>query len=400
MRGARAAALEDGQREFGGREAGGHDPGYMPPMESAVDATYADAVRRALLGWYDADARALPWRVGPAARAAGVRPDPYRVWLSEIMLQQTTVPHATPYFLRFTERWPTVVALARAEDAEVMSAWAGLGYYARARNLLACARAVAAEHAGVLPDTEAGVRALPGVGAYTAAAVAAIAFDEATNVVDGNVERVVARLLAVETPLPRAKPELTRLAGGLVREDRPGDWAQALMDLGATVCRPRSPLCAACPLEALCGARATGAPETYPRREARRAKPRRHGVAYVLRRGEAVAVTRRPERGLLGGMAGLPTTEWREQPWDADEAVGAAPVQAAWSLAGTVEHVFTHFVLTLSVLVAEAETAPPKTRWSHTVEALPTVFRKVIATAASAASACPAPTPRPYPRPS
>jgi A/G-specific adenine glycosylase len=215
----------------------------------------AAAIRRPLLAWYDAQARLLPWRVGPAERRAGVRPDPYRVWLSEVMLQQTTTPHAAPYFLEFTRRWPTVSALAAEEDAAVMSAWAGLGYYARARNLLACARAVADGHGGVFPDTEEGLRALPGVGAYTAAAVAAIAFDRAANVVDGNVERVMARLFAMETPLPDAKPELKALAGALVTGERPGDWAQALMDLGATVCRPKEPLCERCPVAASCLAR-------------------------------------------------------------------------------------------------------------------------------------------------
>jgi A/G-specific adenine glycosylase len=213
----------------------------------------AEALRSQLLAWYDANARDLPWRVGPRAR--GVRADPYRVWLSEVMLQQTTVPHATPYFLKFTARWPTVTDLAREDDSEVMAAWAGLGYYARARNLLACARAVAFEHGGVFPDTEEGLRGLPGLGPYTAAAVAAIAFDDPTNVVDGNVERVMARLYAVETPLPEGKPELKRLAGALVRSERPGDWAQALMDLGATICLARVPRCDVCPLAARCPAR-------------------------------------------------------------------------------------------------------------------------------------------------
>jgi A/G-specific adenine glycosylase len=217
-----------------------------------------DALRSALLAWYDAHARDLPWRVAPSARAAGVRPDPYRVWLSEVMLQQTTVPHATPYFLKFTARWPAVTDLAAAADAEVMAAWAGLGYYARARNLLACARAVANDHGGVFPDTEAGLRGLPGLGPYTAAAVAAIAFDRPANVVDGNVERVMARLFALDTPLPEAKPELKRLAAGLVREDRPGDWAQALMDLGAVICRPWAPLCDRCPVAGHCAALARG----------------------------------------------------------------------------------------------------------------------------------------------
>ncbi|HEX2817673.1 MAG TPA: A/G-specific adenine glycosylase, partial [Phenylobacterium sp.] len=218
-------------------------------------------LRAQLLAWYDAHARDLPWRVGPKAHAAGVRADPYRVWLSEVMLQQTTVPHATPYFLKFTARWPAVGDLAAEADGEVMAAWAGLGYYARARNLLACARAVAGEHGGVFPDTEEGLRVLPGLGAYTAAAVAAIAFNEATNVVDGNVERVMARLFAVEEALPDAKPELKRLAATLIRDDRPGDWAQALMDLGAVICRPKAPLCERCPLNADCDAFAAGAPE-------------------------------------------------------------------------------------------------------------------------------------------
>lgn len=214
---------------------------------ASVPQPSAANLRPALLAWYDAHARPLPWRVGPDDRAAGMRPDAYRVWLSEIMLQQTTVPHATPYFLAFTQRWPTVEALAAAEEDAPMAAWAGLGYYARARNLIACARRVSGEFGGEFPQDEASLRALPGVGAYTAAAIAAIAFDRPANVVDGNIERVIARLFAVETPLPDAKPELKRLAGGLVGPDRPGDWAQALMDLGAMVCTPTSPDCPRCP---------------------------------------------------------------------------------------------------------------------------------------------------------
>jgi A/G-specific adenine glycosylase len=207
----------------------------------------AAALRAPLLSWYDANARALPWRVAPAERARGVAPDPYRVWLSEVMLQQTTVAHATRYFLDFTRRWPSVGDLAAADDGAVMAAWAGLGYYARARNLIACARHVADALGGVFPDTEAGLSALPGVGPYTAAAIAAIAFDRPANVVDGNVERVMARLFDVQAPLPGGKPELRRLAGTLVSGERPGDWAQALMDLGATTCTPTSPACERCP---------------------------------------------------------------------------------------------------------------------------------------------------------
>ncbi len=337
-----------------------------------------EALRSALLAWYDAQARDLAWRISPAARRAGVRSDPYRVWLSEVMLQQTTVPHATPYFLGFTQRWPTVSDLAAVEDGELMAAWAGLGYYARARNLLACARAVAGEHGGVFPDTEEGLRALPGVGAYTAAAVAAIAFDRAANVVDGNVERVMARLFAVEAPLPDAKPELKALAGELVTGERPGDWAQALMDLGATVCKPKAPLCDRCPISAWCAAFRSGAPETYPRKTKKAERPRRHGVAYVLTRGDAVALVRRPPKGLLGGMLGLPTSDWRGQPFSDAEAVAAAPVPAPWRNLGAVEHVFTHFALTLRVFVARADEDRPDFVWTprEGLLALPSVFLK------------------------
>jgi A/G-specific adenine glycosylase len=342
-----------------------------------------DLLRAQVLAWYDAHARDLPWRVGPKAHAAGDRADPYRVWLSEVMLQQTTVPHATPYFLKFTARWPTVNDLAAEADGEVMAAWAGLGYYARARNLLACARAVARDHGGIFPDTEEGLRALPGLGPYTAAAVAAIAFDEPTNVVDGNVERVMARLFAVDEPLPDAKPELKRLAAGLVRdapaqEGRPGDWAQALMDLGATVCRPKQPLCERCPVAEQCAGLATGAPETYPRRTAKAQRPHRHGVAYVLTRGEEVALVRRPPRGLLGGMLALPTSEWRAARWSDAEALAAAPVEAAWRGAGEVEHGFTHFTLSLQLLRAEGEAAGVIWTPRRGLEALPSVFLKAV----------------------
>jgi A/G-specific adenine glycosylase len=335
-------------------------------------------LRAALLDWYDANARRLPWRVGPAERAADERPDPYRVWLSEIMLQQTTVPHATPYFLTFTRRWPTVVDLAREDDGEVMAAWAGLGYYARARNLLACARAVANEHGGVFPDTEEGLRALPGVGAYTAAAVAAIAFDPPANVVDGNVERVVSRLFAVEEPLPAAKPELKRLAGELVTDDRPGDWAQALMDHGATLCRPKAPLCDRCPVSAWCEALKTGAPDRYPLKRAKADRPRRYGVAYVLTRGNEVALVRRPPKGLLGGMLALPTSEWRSSALSKEEALAAAPARADWREAGEIEHVFTHFALKLRVLKAEG--AADGVIWTPDLSALPSVFLKAART--------------------
>ena len=328
------------------------------------------ALRAALLGWYDAHGRTLAWRVAPGTGRA----DPYRIWLSEIMLQQTTTPHATPYFLAFTVRWPTAADLAAADDSDVMAAWAGLGYYARARNLLACARAVAGQHGGVFPDTEAGLLALPGVGAYTAAAVAAIAFDRPANVVDGNVERVMARLFAVETPLPGAKPELKRLAGSLIADDRPGDWPQALMDLGATVCRPGRPLCEACPVTVWCAGYASGHPERWPLKTKKVARPHRTGVAWVLRDDAGrVALVRRPDKGLLGGMTGLPTSDW-----SVDAAPPAPPVAAEWCDSGAVEHVFTHFSLTLTVRTARGTgdflwTDPDVARAS-----LPTVFRKAL----------------------
>jgi len=336
------------------------------------------SIRKRLLAWYDANARDLPWRIGPADHARGVRADPYAVWLSEVMLQQTTVPHATPYFLKFLQRWPTVSDLGAAPDAEVMAAWAGLGYYARARNLLACARAVAGEHGGVFPDTEEGLRALPGIGAYTAAAVAAIAFDRPANVVDGNVERVMARLYAVVAPLPAAKPELKARAAALVADDRPGDWAQALMDLGATVCRPKAPLCDRCPLAADCAAFAGGVPETYPRKTAKAERPRRHGAAFVIVRNGQIALVTRPPRGLLGGMLALPTTDWRATPWTDAEIAAAAPVDANWRPAGEIEHTFTHFALTLRVWRCETDRDVADAEWSSrdALGALPSVFLK------------------------
>ena len=336
----------------------------------------ANLLRAQLLAWYDANARDLPWRVRPQGRPAGLRADPYRVWLSEVMLQQTTVPHATPYFLKFTARWPTVLDLAAEEDGAVMAAWAGLGYYARARNLLACARAVASDHGGVFPDTEAGLRALPGLGPYTAAAVAAITFDEATNVVDGNVERVMARLFAVEAPLPDAKPELKRLAAGLVRDARSGDWAQALMDLGATVCRPKSPLCDRCPVSAHCAGLATGAPQRYPRRTAKAVRPHRHGVAYVLTKGDRVALVRREPKGLLGGMLALPTSDWRSTRWTDEEGQAVAPADLNWRSVGEVEHGFTHFTLTLRLLRAEGDADGVIWSPQRDLDGLPSVFLK------------------------
>ena len=331
----------------------------------------------ALLAWYDRHARDLPWRVPPGA---GVRPDPYRVWLSEVMLQQTTVAAVTPYFQRFTALWPTVSALARADDAAVMAEWAGLGYYARARNLLKCARVVAREHGGVFPGTADALRALPGIGPYTAAAIAAIAFDRPETVVDGNVERVMARLHAVETPLPAAKPVLTAHAADLTPGRRPGDHAQAVMDLGATICTPRSPACGICPLMPFCRGRAEGIADDLPRKAPKKAKPTRLGLVYVVRRADgAVLLETRAPGGLLGGMLGFPGTGWEDAaPPD------APPLPADWhTLEGEVRHTFTHFHLRLAVRMAEAPLgAQPERggfvgRHEFRPAALPTLMRKV-----------------------
>ncbi len=331
-----------------------------------------------LLVWYDRHARVMPWRVGPAERAAGVRPDPYRVWLSEVMLQQTTVAAVRGYFLRFTERWPDVASLAAAADAEVMEAWAGLGYYARARNLLACARAVARDHGGRFPETRDGLLGLPGVGPYTAAAVAAIAFGEPAAVVDGNVERVMARLHAVETPLPGAKGVLTALAAEMTPEERAGDYAQAVMDLGATICTPRNPACGICPVNDICRGRAEGIAASLPRKATKAVKPIREGRVWIARRADGawLAETRGP-RGLLGGMQGWPGDGW-------DGAGGEAPVAADWREAGEVRHTFTHFHLILRVMRAEVPAGTAVRRGAFVADgvfrpgALPTVMRKAF----------------------
>jgi A/G-specific adenine glycosylase len=290
------------------------------------------------------------------------------------MLQQTTVAAVAPYFARFVDRWPGVRELAAAPREAVLEAWAGLGYYSRARNLHEAAQRLAAEG---FPQTEQGWRALPGVGPYTAAAIAAIAHGEAANVVDGNVERVMARLHAVDAPLPGAKTRLRALAGQMVTAERPGDWAQALMDLGATVCTPRAPKCGACPWANACEALAGGAPETYPRRTPRAARPQRYGVAFRIERDGAIWLVRRAEKGLLGGMAALPTTDWRSRKWTRVEALRHAPVAADWTRTGRVRHVFTHFALTLDVYAAEA--AMQGEGWWGDARALPTVFKKAAA---------------------
>jgi A/G-specific adenine glycosylase len=350
--------------------------------EQASPPTASGAARR-LLDWYDSHHRDLPWRVPPGDLAKGVRPDPYHVWLSEVMLQQTTVEAVKPYFLAFLTRWPTVEKLAAAPAEEVMRAWAGLGYYSRARNLKACADKVASLPGG-FPDTEEGLRDLPGIGAYTAAAIAAIAFGRPAAVVDGNVERVTARLFSIETPLPEAKAPIRAAVETLVPTDRPGDFAQAMMDLGATICTPKRPRCMLCPLNAECRAIVTGDPERLPLRAPKAERPKRTGVAFVAVRPDgAILLRTRPAKGLLGGMTEVPNFGWSESPRNVSSSP-EPPLPAQWRKAGSISHVFTHFALELGVLRADVEAAatPPDHRWVAAVdipgEALPTVMKKAI----------------------
>jgi len=332
------------------------------------------AIARALLDWYDAHRRDLPWRALP-----GQLPDPYRVWLSEVMLQQTTVATVRPRFAAWVDRWPDFASLAAARDDDVMAAWAGLGYYARARNLVAAAKMVVADHGGAFPRTEAQLRTLPGLGAYTAAAVAAIAFGERAVVVDANVERVVARLFAIRQPLPHARPAIRAAADTITPDSRSGDFAQAMMDLGSAICTPRNPRCLLCPLRSDCAGLAAGDPATMPVKAAKQAKPQRRGTIFWLRRDDAVWLVRRPPRGLLGGMRALPTGPW------VDDAPGLAdpPAVADWRwIAETVRHGFTHFDLDLALAVAdvEAHQTPNDGEWWPIAAldraGLPTLFAK------------------------
>jgi A/G-specific adenine glycosylase len=351
-----------------------------------------------LLDWYDRHRRRLPWRP-----LAGERADPYRVWLSEIMLQQTGVKTVGPYFEKFLARWPDVDALGRASLDEVLRMWAGLGYYSRARNLHACAVAVRRDHGGAFPDTEQGLRSLPGIGPYTAAAIAAIAFGRRTMPVDGNIERVVSRLFAVEEPLPQVKPLIQQLAMTLLGEShagdaksraddaksRAGDSAQALMDLGSSICTPKKPACALCPLNDDCAARARGDQETFPRKAPKKSGGLRRGAAFVVTRGDQLLVRTRPEKGLLGGMTEVPTSHWIAAQDDKAARTQAPALRgvARWHRkTGVVTHVFTHFPLELVVYTANVAArvrAPEGMRWVPIStlgdEALPNVMRKVIA---------------------
>ncbi|WP_201861120.1 A/G-specific adenine glycosylase [Microvirga soli] len=349
----------------------------LTPASSATKPAPQD-----LLVWYDRHRRDLPWRAKPGEIA-----NPYRVWLSEIMLQQTTVAAVKPYYVKFLERFPTVEALAEAPSETVMHAWAGLGYYSRARNLHACAKAIVEKHDGRFPSTEAELLKLRGIGAYTAAAVAAIAFNEKAAAVDGNVERVMSRLFMVEEPLPKAKPLIRSLTEDLVPEDRPGDFAQAVMDLGATICTPKRPACALCPWMVPCRARAEGLQETFPKKHKKETGQLRKGAAFVvLRADDTILLRTRPPMGLLGGMVEPPTSDWVPD-YEPSRAVLDAPIEARWQrLPGTVRHVFTHFPLELTVLfakVARGTPAPEDMRWTPRLqlheEALPGAMKKVLA---------------------
>jgi len=340
-----------------------------------------ETLNQQLLAWYDVHARQMPWRVSPAERAAGLRPDPYRIWLSEVMLQQTTVAAVKAYFERFTLRWPRVTDLAAAKDADVMGEWAGLGYYARARNLLKCARVVADDLDGRFPETYEGLIALPGIGPYTAAAISAIAFDQQATVLDGNVERVMARLHDEHAPLPAVKPVLKDHAADLTPAARPGDYAQAVMDLGATICTPKSPACGICPWRAPCKARAEGTAHELPKKTPKKPKPTRLGIIYLARSASGDwLLERRPDKGLLGGMLGWPGSAWGDTPQD------TPPFAASWRDPGAeVRHTFTHFHLILQLRIAElpADFVPQAgqeivKRHDFRPSDLPTVMRKAF----------------------
>ncbi|MCI9866239.1 A/G-specific adenine glycosylase [Rhizobium skierniewicense] len=351
-------------------------------LQKTDNPPYADV----LLAWYDRHHRDLPWRTSPPMAAKDLRANPYHVWLSEVMLQQTTVQAVKPYFAKFLALWPRVEDLAAAPSDDVMAAWAGLGYYARARNLKKCAETVASEHGGVFPDTEEGLKKLPGIGDYTAAAVAAIAFNRQSAVLDGNVERVISRLFCIDAPLPGSKPAMRAKVAQITPADRPGDFAQAMMDLGATICTPKRPACALCPYKDHCLALAQDEPERFPVKAAKKAKPVRLGAAFVAvnDRGE-ILLRRRIETGLLGGMTEVPTTAWTSR-IDGGTGTDHAPFAADWEAAGSITHVFTHFELRLSIYrakVTSAEMRLTNDGWWEPVtnldaQALPTVMKKAI----------------------
>jgi A/G-specific adenine glycosylase len=342
-----------------------------------------------LLNWYDHNARVLPWRVGPGKRLDGARPNPYHVWLSEVMLQQTTVAAVIGYFNNFIEKWPDITALAGADEEEILKAWAGLGYYSRARNLKKCADRVVGQFGGCFPNDDVSLRSLPGIGDYTAAAIGAIAFQRAEPVVDGNIERIISRLETIEIPLPKSRPLVRQRMGALVPSERPGDFVQAMMDLGAGICAPRNPSCDECPIGNHCKAGASDNPQNWPLRLAKKPKPERVGAAFVTIDGDgAVLLQKRGEKGLLAGMSQVPTSGWTAKE-DGESGADAAPFAADWQACGTIRHTFTHFHLTLHVYQAKVDGEITSNGWwSKDVvnEALPTVFKKVISKAEMANS--------------
>ena len=344
-----------------------------------------DSLSYKLLDWYDLHARELPWRIPPKRTKQGINPDPYHIWLSEVMLQQTTVVTVAPYFHKFLKTWPSVNNLAAASDDDVLAAWAGLGYYSRARNLLKAARIVANEFGGNFPDTEAGLKALPGIGDYTAAAIAAIAFDRPSAVVDGNIERIVTRLTTDSTPLPQVKSACRDFMTKCVPNHRPGDFSQAMMDLGATICSPRKPRCGDCPINTHCLAFASGTAEKYPVKPPKKTKQTRKGAVFVLsRHNGAIWLIKRPPTGLLGGMTAFPSTDWTSTR-DGSTTVDEAPLAGAWEDCGTIHHTFTHFHLELRVwsLTVERDQVPSGGgRWTTAQNFdesdLPTLMRKAL----------------------
>lgn len=361
-------------------------PLHSHSANAADEKPQAPAFAEALLAWYDRHARALPWRIPPAKSKSGVNPDPYHVWLSEIMLQQTQIATVRSYYEKFLAKWPAIEDLAAAETEDVMKAWAGLGYYSRARNLKKCADMVATTLGGQFPQTAGELRQLPGIGEYTAAAVAAIAFRQAVAVIDGNVERVIARQHRIVTPLPGAKREIRKQLEPLVPSGRPGDFAQAMMDLGATLCTPKNPACGLCPVSGSCEGFKAGDAETFPRKAPKAEKPTRQGAAFVIRNSHgSVFLIRRPEHGLLGGMSALPGTGWSA---GSDGLTGrqALPFAGNWHKAGSVRHTFTHFHLQLEVWETGMDGDPPfEGRWAKlkdlSGEALPTIMKKAISAA-------------------
>ncbi len=354
-----------------------------------------NAPAQKLLAWYDRHHRILPWRVTPVEHRQGVRPDPYRIWLSEVMLQQTTVEAVKAYFLKFTGLWPDVQSLAAATEDDVLRGWAGLGYYSRARNLKKCADMVASQYKGQFPASVEGLKQLPGIGDYTSAAIAAIAFDIPAAVVDGNVERVVSRLFAIKTMMPQAKSEIRQFTEQLTPQTRPGDFAQAMMDLGATICTPKKPACILCPLNENCEALVEGEPELYPVKAAKKVRPVRYGAAFIIvsPQGE-VYLRKRPDKGLLAGMSEVPNSDWiAAEESTAPEHIAQltsaehAPFAAQWQSSGSITHIFTHFELRLSIYKADVTVVPPSNNswWvaqdNLSEEALPTVMKKAISAA-------------------